>query len=225
MAAFRRAVDEGYRYVETDVHATADGVLVAFHDDRLDRVTDRRGRISELTWDEVRRARISGREPIPLMAEVLDALPDTRFNIDPKSDAAVGPLIDLLRTSGATDRVGLGAFSDDRLAVLRGALGPDVAMSLGPRGVGQLVRAARLRLRPAVGAAVAAQVPLRFGPVRVLNRSFVVAAHGAGIEVHAWTINEPAQMRSLLDMGVDGIMTDRPERLRAVLTARGEWQS
>src|ERR1700712_799722 len=143
MAAFRRAVDEGYQYLETDVHATADGVLVAFHDNRLDRVTDRRGRISQLTWDEVRVARISGREPIPLMSEVLDALPDTRFNIDPKSDAAVGPLIDLLRTSGAVDRVGLGSFSDHRLEVLRGALGPGVATSLGPRGVGLLVAATR----------------------------------------------------------------------------------
>ena len=100
MAAFRRAVDEGYRYLETDVHATADGVLIAFHDSHLDRVTDGHGRIADLRWDQVRRARIGGREPIPLMAEVLDALPNTRFNIDPKSDRAVGPLIDLLPSVG-----------------------------------------------------------------------------------------------------------------------------
>ena len=225
MAAFRRAVQEGYRYLETDVHATADGVLIAFHDHRLDRVTDRRGRISELTWDEVRMARISGREPIPLMAEVLAAFPDTRFNIDPKSDTAVGPLIDLLRASGATDRVGLGSFSDQRLEVLRGALGPGVATSLGPRGVGLLVAATRLRVRPPAGAAVSAQVPARFGQLRVVTPAFVAAAHSAGLEVHVWTVDDPKQMRVLLDMGADGIMTDRPELLRQVLADRGEWQS
>ena len=225
MAAFSRAVDEGYRYVETDVHATADGVLVAFHDYHLDRVTDQRGRISDLTWDEVRKARISGREPIPLMAEVLDALPDTRFNIDPKSDGAVGPLIDLLRTSGAADRVGLGSFSDRRLTLLRGALGPGVATSLGPRGVGMLAAATRLRLTPWVGPALAAQVPVRFGRVRVVTPALVARAHDAGIEVHVWTIDDGAQMRTLLDMGVDGIMTDRPDTLRDVLSDRGEWQS
>ncbi len=224
MAAFARAVDEGYEYLETDVHATADGELVAFHDYRLDRVTDRRGRIAELTWDEVRLARISGREPIPLMAEVLDAFPHTRFNIDPKSDSAVGPLIDLLRTSGAADRVGLGAFSDHRLAVLRDALGQCVATSLGPREVGLLVATTLLRLPPAAGRAVAAQVPVRFGRIRVVTPGFVKSAHGAGIEVHVWTVDEPATMGALLDMGVDGIMTDRPDLLRKVLVQRGAWQ-
>ncbi len=225
MAAFRRAVDEGYRYLETDVHATSDGVLVAFHDNRLDRVTDRRGLISELTWDEVSAARIGGREPIPLMAEVLDAFPDIRFNIDPKSDSAVGPLIDLLRASGAIHRVGLGSFSDHRLDVLRGALGPGVATSLGPRGVGLLVAATRLRLRPAVGPALSAQVPVRFGLVRVVTPALVAAAHSVGIEVHVWTVDDDRQMSELLDMGVDGIMTDRPDVLARVLSERGEWPS
>jgi len=224
MAAFSRAVDEGYRYLETDVHATSDDVLIAFHDDHLDRVTDRRGRICDLTWDEVRKARIGGRERIPTMAEVLDALPDTRFNIDPKSDAAVGPLIELLRTSGAVDRVGLGSFSDRRLKGLRRALGPNVATSLGPRGVGRLMVAARLGRTPRIGTAVAAQVPVRFGRVQVVSPAVVKAAHAAGIEIHVWTVDNSAEMHRLLDLGVDGLMTDRPDTLRAVLTDRGVWQ-
>ncbi len=223
MAAFARAVDEGYRYLETDVHVTSDGVLIAFHDYHLDRVTDCRGRISNLTWEQVSKARIGGREPIPLMADVLEAFPDTRFNIDPKSDRAVGPLIDLLHSSRAVDRVGLGSFSDRRLTTLREALGPAVATSLGPRGVGLLTAAAALRFTPGTGAAVAAQIPIRYGPVRVVSAALIAAAHAAGIEVHVWTVDDAEQMRRLLDLGADGIMTDRPDTLRDVLIERSQW--
>jgi len=108
MRAFRRAFDEGYRYLETDVHATADGVLVAFHDLRLDRVTDRHGMIANLPWSDVKRARIAGTEPIPLMSDVLEELPQAKFNIDAKAAGAVGPLVDLIKKTGAADRVCLG---------------------------------------------------------------------------------------------------------------------
>ena len=244
MVAFTRAVAEGYRYLETDVHVTSDGKLVAFHDYRLDRVTDGAGLIGAQTWDRVRAARIGGREPIPLMAEVLEAFPDARINIDPKSDAAVGPLLDLLLEADAMDRVCVGAFSDRRLGGIRRAAGPALATSLGPRQVFRMVSAAQWRrVRPfprwhtdpaASGSApsssgrllpgvVAAQVPVRFGRVRVITPRFVTAAHGAGIEVHAWTIDDPAEMTRLLDLGVDGIMTDRPDLLRDVLRRRGAW--
>jgi glycerophosphoryl diester phosphodiesterase len=245
MAAFSRAVDEGYRYLETDVHVTSDGRLVAFHDFRLDRVTDGAGLIGAQTWDRVRTARIGGREPIPLMAEVLEAFPDARINIDPKSDAAVGPLLDLLQEAAATDRVCVGAFSDRRLAGIRRAAGPSLATSLGPRQVFRMVSASHWRRvrpfprwhgdpagrrRPApsrpgrsLPGVVAAQVPLRFGRVRVITPAFIAAAHAGGLEVHAWTIDDPAEMTRLLDLGVDGIMTDRPDRLREVLQRRGAW--
>ena len=223
MAAFARAVQEGYHYLETDVHATADGVLVAFHDQRLDRVTDGHGRISDLPWAQVSRARIGGREPIPLMAEVLDAFPHTHFNIDPKSDGAVDPLIALLRDSGATDRVGVGSFSDHRLAQVRKALGPSLATALGPRAVARFVASVRLGRRPTPGPAVAAQVPTRFGRLPIVTAGFVTAAHQVGMEVHVWTVDDAGEMAALLDLGVDGIMTDRPDRLREVLIQRGSW--
>ena len=129
MPAFRRAHDEGFRYLETDVHATADGRLVAFHDLSLDRVTDRVGPIATLPWSEVSRARIAGTEPIPLLADLLEEFPDARFNIDAKADPAVGPLAELIRRTGTGDRVCLGSFSDRRIASLRALLGPAVATS------------------------------------------------------------------------------------------------
>lgn len=224
--AFGKAFDEGYRYLETDVHVTADGKLIAFHDHILDRVTDQKGRVSALTWDQIRRARIAGREPIPLLADLLGDFPDAKFNIDPKTDRAIGPLIDVLRATNATDRVCLGSFSDRRLIALRSALGPSLATSMGPREVTAMVaRGRRVPLWRYRGSAVAAQVPMSQGPIPVVSPGFITAAHRLGIEIHVWTVDDPAVMHRLLDAGVDGILTDRPDLLREVLTARGSWPS
>ncbi len=222
IVAFRRAFDQGYRYLETDVHATSDGRLIAFHDPQLDRVTDRQGVIADLPLSEVRRARIGGTEPIPLLEELLEEFPTARFNIDAKAGAAVAPLAELIVRANALDRVCLVSFSDHRLSLLRAALGPDVAMALGPQAIFRLVRASALRRRFPTTAA-AAQVPLTYQRVPIVTPRFIATAHAAGLEVHVWTVDEPDEMRRLLAIGVDGIMTDRPELLRDVLIERGDW--
>lgn len=223
MAAFRHAVDTGYRYIETDVHATADGVLVAFHDATLDRVTDGAGRIAELPWSEVRRARVAEREPVPLFEDLLTAFPDVRWNVDVKAEPALLPLIELIGRTGAWDRVCVGSFSEARVARAQRLAGPKLATSLGTRGVlGLRLRSWGLRagLRRS---AVAAQVPVEQSGVRVVDHRFVRTAHAQGLHVHVWTIDDPGQMHRLLDLGVDGIMTDHTETLRAVLEERGDW--
>ncbi|MEU3574415.1 glycerophosphodiester phosphodiesterase [Kitasatospora sp. NPDC036755] len=229
LAAFEAAVALGYRYLETDVHATADGVLVAFHDSRLDRVTDRAGAVAELPWEAVRRARIGGTEPVPLLEDLLGAFPGARFNIDVKAAPAVGPLVEAIRRTDAWDRVCVGGFSDSRLAAVRAAAGPRLATSLGPREVARL----RLRslaesfLRPSAPGApfagLCAQVPERHRGVRVVDRAFVRTAHRLGLQVHVWTVDDPTRIRALLDLGVDGIMADRIDVLRDVLGERGCW--
>ncbi len=220
-AAFERALSEGVRYLETDVHATADGVLVAFHDTVLDRVTDRRGPIHALTWDEVRRARIAGREPVPRMDDLLADFPDALFNIDAKSDAAVAPLADLLDRTGSLDRVCLASFSDARLRELRRRLGPAAALSLGPRQVARLAaRARHLPVRCRFPGAVAAQVPVSLKGVPVATPRFIRTAQRLGLEVHVWTIDDPAEMDRLLDLGVQGLVTDRPDLAHDVLRRR-----
>jgi glycerophosphoryl diester phosphodiesterase len=217
MAAFAAVVDLGYRYLETDVRATSDGVLLAFHDATLDRVTDRTGRIADLPYAEVARARIGGTEPIPLLADVLQAWPDTRFNLDVKAEGAIRPLIELIGRTGALDRVCIGSFSDTRLAAVRAGLGPRLCTSLGPR------EAVRLRFGRYTGSAGCAQVPARLGRVPITDSRLVAAAHRRGLQVHVWTVNDEQEMTRLLDLGVDGIMTDRADLLRQVLTARGAW--
>ena len=132
MPAFQGAVDLGFQYVETDVHATADGVLVAFHDTRLDRATDKKGKISELPWSDVQKALVDGREPIPRFTELMQSFPDLKVNIDPKLDNAVAPLIQELKQLNALDRVCVGAFSDARLGKFHDEFGEEICLSMGP---------------------------------------------------------------------------------------------
>jgi len=221
MPAFEHAVRLGYRYVETDVQATADGVLVAFHDDDLLRTSGRDVRISELRWSQLREVLVGGVAPVPLLEDLLGSWPQLRVNVDCKTDAAVAPLVAALRRTASLGRVLIGSFSDRRLHRLRGALGPGLATSLGPAAVAAL-RYAPLPLAPP---GLAAQVPVRYGRVTLVDGRFVRRAHRLGLQVHVWTIDDPAEMRRLLDLGVDGIMTDRPAVLRDVLLDRGEWRA
>lgn len=226
LAAFMAAARLGFGYLETDVHLTRDGVLVAFHDDELDRVTDRAGRIADLTWEEVSRARIGGREPVPTLAQVLTALPQARINIDLKAPGTPAALLALLREMGATRRGCVGSFSSPRLWRFRWlARGEGIATSAGRFGIAALRLLPEAVTRVVHSPAAAYQVPVShplFGrELVVVTPAFVHAAHAIDRQVHVWTINDADQMHRLLDMGVDGIVTDRLDVLAGVLADRG----
>ncbi|HJV99488.1 MAG TPA: glycerophosphodiester phosphodiesterase [Arthrobacter sp.] len=230
MAAFRAAVDLGYRYLETDVHTTSDGVLVLFHDETLDRVTDGVGRISELTAAEVAEARIGGSEPVPLFDELVRALPGVRLNLDVKDWNSVRSLAAGIERHGLHDRVLVASFSDRRRRAVLKLLSRPVASSAGiaTNVLFFLLRplpAAWLRrlLRAPLKDIQALQVPVTYGAFRVVTPGYVRRAHGLGLMVHVWTVNDPAEMGRLLDLGVDGIMTDRADLLKQVQRERGEW--
>ena len=222
LAAFAHAVSLGYRYLETDVHLTADGVILAFHDDSLDRVTDRSGVISECTAAEVAQARISGVEHIPTLDELFDTFPDTCINIDPKDDRVVGPLVETIQRHEALSRICIGSFSGRRLTQCRRLLGPGLCTSAGPLDTARF-RLASLGLAPTPTGINCLQVPVRQSGIPVVDRRFVNHAHERGLQVHVWTIDEPNDMHRLLDLGVDGLMTDRPSTLRSVLVERDQW--
>jgi glycerophosphoryl diester phosphodiesterase len=225
LSSFRRAVAEGYQYLETDVHATSDGVVVVHHDASLDRTTDAHGPISAQPWSAVKRAKIAGREPVPRLEDLLEELPETRFNIDVKSDKAVLPFLKTIQRLGAYERVAAAAFSDTRLARIRRLAGPKLLTSMGPRSAAVLWAngwAPWLQLGFLCRGAMA-QVPVKQGSLTVVDRSFLRTAARAGVEVHTWTINDRAEMSRLLDLGVHGIVTDRPDLLREVLIERGAW--
>jgi glycerophosphoryl diester phosphodiesterase len=220
LPAFAAAVALGFRYLETDAHVSRDGVLMAFHDARLDRVTDRTGAIAALSVEEVEAADAGGGAAVPRLEALLRGFPRVRFNIDPKADACVAPLVALVDALAAWDRVCFGAFSDRRLALIRAMSGGRACTSMGPHAVAVARACASVGVIPRRGAACI-QVPVRHGRVPLVTRSFVRAAHRAGLPVHVWTIDDERAMHALLDLGVDGLMTDRPSVLRRVFLARG----
>ena len=225
LAAFEHAVALGYDYLETDVHVTRDGVLLAFHDRVLDRVTDRRGAVADLTHAEVGAALIGGRERVPTLAELVDAFPQARFNIDLKSDGAVAALAAFVAERDAWDRLLVGSFSRRRLNAFRRLTGGRVPTSAHPAEVVafRLLPSARLADRLTRGRVAALQIPHRRAAWVVCTPGLVRRAHAVGKHVHVWTIDDPDEMRELLDRGVDGLMTDRTDILRTVLVERGRW--
>jgi glycerophosphoryl diester phosphodiesterase len=227
MAAFARSVAAGYRYLETDVHATSDGFAVVFHDDSLDRIFGRPGRIEDLTLSDVASLRDGGAPVVPLLVDLLDAWPEVRVNIDMKADSAVDPTIEALWKVNARDRVLLASFSDRRIRWARRVCGPRLATSMGQREVAAL-RLGSLHGRGLAGfvpGVAAVQVPIRFARIPVVDARFVRHAHRLGLQVHVWTVDDPTEMHGLLDLGVDGIMTDRLDVLRDVLVARNAWSA
>jgi glycerophosphoryl diester phosphodiesterase len=241
--AFEHAVGLGYRYLETDLQATADGVLVAFHDKTLTRVTGVDGRVSRFRFADLSGALIGGTEPIPVLEDLLAAWPDVRFNLDVKDAPAIAPLPQVLRRTNAWDRVCVVSFSASRLRATRRALGRPVCMAASPLGTAVVRFGAPRGRRDQPGPGQQAprqpspprqQWPLtdwlvRTGvrcvqvPAQMAAPPFIRRAHALGLQVHAWTVNDRPTMERLLDLGVDGIMTDETVVLREVLTARSQW--
>lgn len=227
LRAIENVVDLGYRYIETDVRASADGEAFVFHDDTLGRMAPDSSfgtvPFSTLTAAQIRSVRTGGGEPIASIDEVLQAFPDTKFNIDVKAADVIGPTVRAIEAAGAVDRVLIASFSGRRLATVRDLL-PTVATSAGPLEVASLRLCPSLFGRRATrGGAVCVQVPATWRGLRLVTPGFIAAVHDRRMQVHVWTIDERAEMVELLDMGVDGIVTDRPELLREVLVERGQW--
>jgi glycerophosphoryl diester phosphodiesterase len=220
--AFRASVDLGYRYLETDVQVTKDGVALVFHDDSLDRLTDRTGLIRDLPYREVRQARVHGTDPIPTLDELFETFAEQRINLDAKNSWSVQGLVTTIQRQRALDRVCVGAFSGADLKRVRRLLGPGLCTSAGPGEVTR-AKAASLGLPVWPRGPRCYQVPVRFERLPVGSARFITAAQRRGYPVHIWTVNDEAEMDRLLDLGVAGIMTDDSALLKQVLERRGQW--
>lgn len=226
LQAFQTAVDLGYRYVETDVHATRDGVLLAMHDATLERTTDAEGVIGEMLYADLAHAKIGGVEAIPRLDEVMTTWPELKLNIDAKSPAAVSLLARSVQEHRAWDRVCVASFSVAGLRRLRSELGPRVASPYSVVGIGAMIALPGTGVRRlALGrSAQVFQVPIRRGPLEIVTPAFLDRAHELGKQVHVWTVNEAPEINRLLDLGVDGIFTDHIDVLRDVYLSRGIWK-
>jgi glycerophosphoryl diester phosphodiesterase len=224
LLAFAKALAIGVEHIETDVHESADGVAIVSHDPDLDRVAGRKVRVDQLTAAELRRVDLGDGQAFPTLAEALDAFPDARFNIDVKSAGAVEPTVDAIRSLGAVGRVLITSFSESRRrSTVKGLPGVATSASFGTGA--KVLAASRLRLAGRIRALLrevdALQLPERWNGIRVVTPPLLRLAHAAGVEVHVWTVNDPGDMRRLLDLGVDGIVSDRADLALEVVRARG----
>lgn len=223
LLAFARAMAVGATHIETDVHASHDGHAVVAHDDTLKRVAGREVRVDHLSMAELRRVDLGHGQGFASLAEALDGFPDARFNIDLKSEAAIEPTVAAILDAKATSRVLVTSFSEKRrLAAL--AMLPGVATSTAARSSATLFASSSLRMarraRKVLATVDAVQLPERYKGVRVVTPRLIRMAHDAGVEVHVWTVNDPADMSRLLDLGIDGIVTDRADLAIPLLAAR-----
>ena len=227
LVAFQAAADLGYQYIESDVHTTADGTAVLFHDDRLDRVTNAGGLIAQLPDAVVQQALIGGTEHILALADLVQALPDTRFNLDVKDAGSVDSLAAAIEEFGLHDRVCVASFSDKRRRAVLKQLSRPAASSAGTGTMAAFLLLGPWLPRPLMRWFLRQtdllQIPVRQGPLRLVTRRSVERAHRLGLKMHVWTINDPAEMNALFDLGVDGVMTDRADLLAGVMRERGYW--
>jgi len=235
--SFQGAYELGYRHFETDLHITADGALVCMHDPTVDRTTESAGRVEHLTLEQLQSLdagyrhgssegfayRDSGAR-VPTLEWLLTTFPDTSVVVDMKSDGLAEHLAALVDDLGAHERLIVGSFSDSRLAEFRAITGGRVPTSVGAIRARMWVLASRVG-RGAGGEASALQLPTHVRGLRIIDQRLVEAAHRVGIQVHAWTVNTVTEMTRLLDLGVDGLITDRPDLLKDLLVERGEWVS
>jgi glycerophosphoryl diester phosphodiesterase len=223
LLAFAAALAIGVTHIETDVHASADRIAMISHDPDLERLTGRRVRVDQLTSHELRRVGLGAGQAYSSLADALDAFPEARFNIDIKSPDAVAPTVAAIRDARAVERVLIGSFSGARrLAAVRQL--PGVATSVSARAAVAAVAAANAGNLAAVRSILrnvqAVQLPLRVAGMRTATARTVAAFHAAGVELHVWTVNDPDVMRRLLDLGVDGIVTDRADLAMKVVAGR-----
>lgn len=233
--SFQGAYELGYRHFETDLHLTADGVIVCFHDPTVDRTTDGTGMVEDHTLAELQKLDAGHRHggpdgfsyraqgvTVPTLEWLLTAFADVSVVVDMKSDGLAGPLAALIDDLGAYDRLIVGSFSDARLREFSEITDGRVPTSSGPALARMWVLSSRVG-RGAGRDVSALQLPTHMRGVRVVDQKLVDAAHNADLQVHVWTVNEPLEMTRLLDMGVDGLVTDRPDLLKDLLIERGEW--
>lgn len=223
LAAFSAAVELGVRYVETDVHGSKDGVAVVSHDPDLTRLAGIKSQVRDYTLAQLGAIELGAGQSFSSLAEALDAFPETRFNIDVKSADAIQPTIDAIKATQAVDRVLVTSFSEERrIATVRGL--PGVATSAGAKRFATALNAATFARTTALARALVdidcVQVPTHYGPLRITTPPIIRRLHAAGVEVHVWTINDAATMHRLLDLGVDGIVTDRADIALDVLADR-----
>jgi len=223
MKSFSLAYQLGFKNFELDVQASADGAVFVSHDDNLERILGERIFLSKLTHSEIKRLQSSYGYKIPTLQSVLEQFPDARLNIDAKSWKVVEPLCDVIKSTNCFDRICIGGFNDLRVLNLIQRLGPSVCYSLGPLGVIYCYIGFMFKKQPKFRAGCI-QIPESWLGFRLISKNFIEFVHQIGLMVHVWTVNDESKMRKLIEVGVDGIMTDNCVGLKKVMQEYNLWE-
>ena len=213
--AFRAAVAAGVTYIETDVVASRDGIAMICHDLDLDRVAGIRAAVGDLSAAELAKVDLGG-EGFITLRQALVEFPTTRFNIDVKDPRAIADVTASIRDASAPDRVLVSSFSAARRRTALADL-PGVASSASSTEFVRIFAAVRLGLTPPLPRIQALQIPSSVNGIPTVTRALLERYHRLGLEVHVWTINDESEIRRLVELGVDGIVSDRADiALRAI---------
>jgi glycerophosphoryl diester phosphodiesterase len=223
MAAFRAAVDLGFRAIETDVQLSKDGVLFLHHDTSLKRLTGEDRLLEDLTAADLDALTIEGAHAIPRLADAVEAFPEAVFNLDAKTWRSVAPMAEFIRTNALVDRVCIGSFSDARIDGVLSGIGARTCHSIGTRNSVRFFFGYLSGL-PLSFTADCVQLPVAYGGAPLVTARSVAYAHRRGLKLHVWTVNDRAEMHRLIDFGVDGLMSDDCALLKEVLIERGHWR-
>ena len=221
--AFSAAVETGYKYLETDVHPNADEKLMAFHDPTLDRVTNYKGKIRDFTSQELKKIRVNDKFQIPFLEDLLDSFSQNYFSIDMKSDESVIPLIKLVRKMNAIDRVCFASFNQQRLDYVREEFSNKCISSMGPKEIVKTKLCSIFNIKHNVLPLISS-LPIKRYKIELLNKKHVDFLKSLNIKVIAWTINDANEITRLIDLGIDGIMTDKISALKEILIKKNLWQ-
>ena len=214
--SFEYSIELGSSYIETDVQLSSNGIPYIFHDDDLKRLFGKNIIFNSLHSDEIDELILFDKYKIPTLESTLQKFPDTLFQIDVKTDEVVLPTMEVIKKTNSTDKVCIASFSSKRLKQVH-KLYPEICLSMGPFEVMKLLLASFGLYRKKVPGNCL-QIPIYQYGIKLVTKRFINYIHSIGLKIHVWTINDEDTMQKLIDLGVDGIITDRPKTLKDLLS-------
>ena len=220
--SFRKAFDLGYRVIETDIHSSKDGTAYIFHDITLERLTGENLKISDLKDVDIDSLKINNSSIIPRLSNVFEEFPEGLFNLDAKTWKSTTPIVDTIQNMGCRSRVCIGSFNDRRVNAIIKELGLETCHSMGASNVIKFYLGAQLGIEQHF-TSQCIQLPIKMFGISLTTRKVLSYARKLGIKIHFWTINNPVIMQQLLELNVDGIMTDDCVLLKEIMKEQNKW--
>lgn len=220
--SFRKAFDLGYRVIETDIHSSKDGTAYIFHDNTLERLTGENLKISDLKDVDIDSLKVNKSSIIPRLSNVFEEFPEGLFNLDAKTWEATIPITNTVKKMACSSRVCIGSYNDKRIDAIIRELGVETCHSMGTSNVFKFYLGAQLGIKQNF-TAQCIQLPIKQFGISLITQKILRHARKLGIKIHFWTINNSGLIQKLLELDVDGIMTDDCILLKTIMEKKHKW--